>query len=219
MHENSKNDLLIKQKKLSEKLIKFTTFSIMDTEIPYQLLSDYSDLRSKEATDLYQHIDKITKPSNNKKDKVNKKDIATVDSYKLMVKIIDLQGADLRYMANENVKSLAAIQSDLEEAYILKANRFDEVISTNPNSRPSTNKIFNEDATLLRKHAGILSDNANRSTSPQSFAKSLADFYQERSNKFEVLGKSSPNSFEKDILKKHSKLLLKDSKKWAKYFK
>jgi len=109
------------------------------------------------------------------------------------------------------VKSLAAIQLDLKDAYILKANKFVEARSKIPRSMY---EIFNKDATLLRDQAGTLSINANKNTSPQSFAKSMAEFYQERSNKFAELAKSSHGSFEKDILKKHSKLLLKDSKNW-----
>ena len=69
----------------------------MDTPTPNNILFRYSDLRSNEATELDKYIDEINKAS------YNKKDIATVDSYKLMVKIIDLQGAEIRDEANENV--------------------------------------------------------------------------------------------------------------------
>ena len=75
----------------------------MDTPTPNNILFRYSDLRSNEATELDKYIDEINKAS------YNKKDLATVDSYKLMVKIIDLQGDEIRDEANENVKSLAAI--------------------------------------------------------------------------------------------------------------
>ena len=163
------------------------------------ILSDYSDFRYKEATDLDQYIDEINKASNNKKDD------ATVDSYRLMVKIIDLQSVEIRDEANENVKSLAAIQTDLSRAYILKAERFEEVISKIPNTRRSTNKILKSDASLLRDQAGTLSNNANSTTSPQSFAKSMAKFYRDRSKNFADLGKSGRGSFEEAILKKHSK--------------
>merc|ERR550537_1770150 len=51
-----------------------------------------------------------------------------------MVKIIDLQGDEIRDEANENVKSLAAMQIDLSRAYILKANMFVEASLKIPNS-------------------------------------------------------------------------------------
>merc|ERR1712151_529233 len=102
--------------------------------------------------------------------------MGTVDSYKLMVKIIDLQGDEIRYEANENVKSLATIQKDLSEAYIDKAKMFEGSSSKIP---LSMNVIFNSDATLLRDQAGTLSNNANI-TSPQSFAKAMEQFYRDR---------------------------------------
>ena len=97
-------------------------------------------MRSKEATELDKYIDEINKVS------YNKKDLATVDSYMWMVKINDLQGIEKDDEANENVKSLAAMQIDLSKAYILKANMFVEASLKIPNSRPSMYKIFKSDA-------------------------------------------------------------------------
>merc|ERR550537_728905 len=67
-----------------------------------------------------------------------------------MVKIIDLQGDEIRRLANENVKSFAAMQTDLSYAYFFKANKFEDAISKIPNSRRSTNRIFKKDAWFLR---------------------------------------------------------------------
>ena len=180
----------------------------MDTPTPNNILFRYSDLRSNEATELDKYIDEINKVS------YNKKDLATVDSYKLMVKIIDLQGDEMRYEANENVKSLAAIQIDLRNAYILKANMFVEASLKIPNSRRSMYNIFKSDASYLRVQADELSNLANSVNSYQAFSRSTVGFYRARSNKFAELAKSSRGSFEKDVLLKHSKVLSKDSKYW-----
>mmetsp|Transcript_15672 Transcript_15672/g.20471 ORF Transcript_15672/g.20471 Transcript_15672/m.20471 type:complete len:197 (+) Transcript_15672:77-667(+) len=180
----------------------------MDNPTPYELLIAYSELRYKEATDLNQYIiDEINKAP------YNKKDLATVDSYKLMVKIIDLQGDEIRRLANENVKSFAAMQTDLSYAYFFKANKFEDAISKIPNSRRSTNRIFKKDAWFLRDQADELFNNANTVTSPQDFSRSMANFYQYRSDEFAKLAKSS-RSFQKDVLLEHSKLLSNDSKFW-----
>ena len=180
----------------------------MDNPTPNNVLIRYSDLRSKEATELDKYIDEINKAS------YNKKDIATVDSYKLMVKIIDLQGDEIRDEANENVKSLAAMQIDLSRAYILKANMFVEASLKIPNSRPSMYKIFKSDASYLRVQADELSNLANSVNSYQAFSRSMATFYRARSTKFAELAKSSRGSFMKDVLLKHSNILSKNSKYW-----
>ena len=166
----------------------------MDTPTPNNILFRYSDLRSNEATELDKYIDEINKVS------YNKKDLATVDSYKLMVKIIDLQGDEMRYEANENVKSLAAIQIDLRNAYILKANMFVEASLKIPNSRRSMYNIFKSDASYLRVQADELSNLANSVNSYQAFSRSIEEFYRARSNKFAELAKSSRGSFEQDVL-------------------
>jgi len=53
---------LIKQKKL----IKITNFSIMENPTTNDILFRYSDLRSKEATELDKYIDEINTASYNK---------------------------------------------------------------------------------------------------------------------------------------------------------
>jgi len=181
----------------------------MDTTAPNTILVRYSDLRFDEADELDKYIDEINKES------YNEKDFAAVDSYKLMVKIIDLQGGEIGYEAKENVKSLASIQNDLSTAYINKAKRFEGASLKISNSNDSMDRIFKEDASNLRVQAEELSNLAKNVNSYQNFTGSMEAFYRGRSNKFAELVKSSRTSFEKDVLSKHSDILSRDSKYWG----
>ena len=174
---------------------------------PNSLLLKCSALSFDEATELNHYI----------KNHASNTDNTVVNSYKLIIRYIHLQGKKLKDKAEESVMSLKSIQYNLSQVYKEKSKWLkDHATSTYPDFNHSMHKILSSDSLLLEAQADELYDIASQNNSYQSLIIKLAAFYEERSRNFDNIQLSN-NSFEKAILERHSKILLEHSKQLKKF--
>jgi len=171
---------------------------------PNSLVLKYSTLSFHEAAKLDHYIKNHASNTNN--------NYIVVNSYKLMIKTIHLQGKHLYDRAKESVMSLKSIQYNLSQVYKEKSKwLYDHATSTYPDSNHSMHEILSSDSLLLEAQADELHHSASRNNSYKHLIIKLAAFYKQRSTNFDNIILSN-NSFEKVILVRHSEILWEHSK-------